>query len=91
MCVVSAVHGYFGQRQDLWQQLPGAYAPNTLSLQVGAQPAQWDRSTFEQYKDILKRLDALDQKLGQPDCVDPAKEAYMQEIENRLKALEQRA
>lgn len=49
---------------------------------------QWTRPTWTEYKEILKRLDALDKKLDQPDCEDPAKAAWMREVERRLAELE---
>lgn len=48
----------------------------------------WTRPAFNEYQEILKRIEALDKKLGQPDCVDPAKEAWMRDVEKRLAALE---
>ena len=48
----------------------------------------WTRPAFSEYQEILKRIEALDAKLGQPDCVDPAKEAWMKQVEERLSALE---
>lgn len=51
-------------------------------------PAQWTRPMFNEYKEILRRLDKLDEKLGQPDCEDPAKAAWMREVETRLDKLE---
>jgi hypothetical protein len=49
---------------------------------------QWTRPAFNEFQEILKRIQDLDAKLGQPDCVDPAKEAWMREVEKRLAALE---
>lgn len=48
----------------------------------------WTRPAFSEYQEILRRIEALDKKLGQPDCVDPAKEAWMTQVEERLSALE---
>lgn len=50
--------------------------------------AQWTRPVFNEYQEILKRLAALDEKLAQPDCVDPSKAEWMKAIEQRLNALE---
>lgn len=47
-------------------------------------PESFDRSTFEELKAVLRRLEILDEKLGQPDCVDPTKATYLEEIEARL-------
>lgn len=43
---------------------------------------------FNEFKEIIRRLDDLDEKLGQPDCHDPAKAAWMREVEARLEKLE---
>ena len=51
----------------------------------------WTRDTFSEYQEILRRLGELDRKLGQPDCVDPAKEAWMRDVERRLMDLEAKA
>jgi tetrahydromethanopterin S-methyltransferase subunit G len=52
-------------------------------------PTQWTQPVFNEYQEILKRLAELDAKLNQPDCVDPAKAAWMREVEERLQKLEQ--
>ena len=49
---------------------------------------QWTRPMFSEYQEIIRRLTELDKKLNQPDCEDPAKAAWMQEVEERLEALE---
>lgn len=49
----------------------------------------WTRDTFEQFKQILEKLAELDGKLNQAECADPAKAAWMQEIERRLSLLEE--
>jgi len=51
-------------------------------------PYQWTRPGFERLKDIIRRLEVLDTELGQHDCIDPEKEKYLKEIEDRLQALE---
>jgi len=48
----------------------------------------WTPASFEQFKQILDKLAALDAKLSQPECEDPAKAAWMREVEARLAALE---
>lgn len=49
---------------------------------------QWTRPAFDEFKEILRRLEALDEKLDQPDCEDPGKAAWMHEVEERLAELE---
>lgn len=64
----------------------------TVSLMMEAgrniPPSQWDSSSFFQFQEIIQRLEQLDKKLGQPDCHDPAKAAWMKEVEDRLSRLE---
>jgi len=49
---------------------------------------KWDRDTLTEYQEIVRRLDALDKKLGEPPCDDPSKAAWMREVEKRLSLLE---
>lgn len=49
---------------------------------------QWTPTIFNEYHEIIRRLTELDEKLDQKDCEDPAKAAWMQEVEERLAALE---
>jgi hypothetical protein len=60
----------------------GDYFRQNVSLQ------QWTRPVFSEYQEVLRRLADLDAKLGQPDCEDPAKAAWMREVEARLASLE---
>lgn len=50
---------------------------------------QWTpTTTYFEYQEILKRLEALDKRLSQRDCVDPNKQVWQRQIEERLLALE---
>ena len=48
----------------------------------------WTRPIFNEYQEIIKKLEELDRKLGFGNCEDPAKAAWMKSVEERLKALE---
>lgn len=48
----------------------------------------WTRPIFNEYQEIIKRLEALDEKLDQPDCYNDDKAAWMREVEARLQKLE---
>ncbi len=62
---------------------------SVLSAAGSAIPAgQWTPPVYSEFKDIMARLDALDAKLDQPHCDDPAKAAWMREVEARLATLE---
>lgn len=49
---------------------------------------RWTPQIFGEYREIIRRLTILDEKLGQPHCEDPAKVAWMKQVEERLAALE---
>ncbi len=49
---------------------------------------EWTPDSFSMFKDIIRRLEQLDQKLNQPDCHDPTKAEWMKAIEERLRKLE---
>jgi hypothetical protein len=42
----------------------------------------------DEFKQIIERLDRLDKALGLPECHDPAKAAWLKDIEARLARLE---
>ena len=48
----------------------------------------WSVPKFNEYADIIRRLDELDRKLGEPNCERPGKRAWMRGIERRLADLE---
>jgi hypothetical protein len=49
---------------------------------------QWTTPLWNDFSEVIRRLDALDKKLGEPECHDPAKAAWMREVEARLAKLE---
>lgn len=55
---------------------------------AGAQipPADWTWPAWVDFQALLQRAQDLDRKLGQPECHDPDKAAWTQEIEERLEA-----
>lgn len=60
-----------------------------VSVAAAKIPAiQWSLPTLTEFQQILNRLDALDKKLGQPDCQDPLKLKWMESVEQRLRQLE---
>lgn len=81
MCAVSVVQDYFRERTI--QPQPFNQWPPTPAPAINWQPDTW-----KLYKEILEKLTELDRKTGQPDCEDPAKAAWMREVEKRLAALE---
>lgn len=49
---------------------------------------QWTPPLWADLREVIRRLDEIDRKLGQPDCHDPEKAKWMQTVERRLKRLE---
>ncbi len=63
--------------------------PNPIDWQQGAPPTlPWTPETFAELKEIIKRLDELDKKLGLANCEDPKKAEWMKKVEERLALLE---
>lgn len=50
---------------------------------------QWTPDTYAQFQEIIRRLDELDRKLAQPECLDPDKTSWTAAVETRLANLEQ--
>lgn len=48
----------------------------------------WTRPAFNEFQEIIRRLEHLDELLAQPDCEDARKAQWMNEVEARLDALE---
>ena len=49
---------------------------------------QWTRPMFNEYNELIRRLDEIDKKLGLANCEDPEKAAFIKRIEKRLNKLE---
>lgn len=54
-------------------------------------PQQWTPVTWPWFQQLVKQAEIFDEKTGQPDCVDPAKEEWARGIEERLRKLEEAA
>ena len=54
-------------------------------------PNKWNTQIWRDYQKLLDDTKKLDEKLGEPDCVDPEKEKWMKEVEERLQKLESEA
>ena len=81
MCAVSMISDHYNQpyQNPMPAVLWPAAVPPTLP---------WTPDSFADLKEILKRLDALDKKLGLAHCDDPKKAKWMKAIEKRLKKIE---
>lgn len=49
---------------------------------------QWTPQTWGPFQRLVKQAEEFDKAAGQPDCVDPEKEAWMKRVEERLEKLE---
>ena len=78
MCAVSMVYKHYGQRATQPLQWPPAL-PQTLP---------WTPEVFNELKEVIRRLDEIDKKLGLEHCEDPKKAKWIKAIEKRLKKLE---
>ena len=58
------------------------------SRQQWGQISQWPTEVAYDMKDIIRRLDAIDKKLGAKDCYDPKKQEFIAELEARIARLE---
>lgn len=50
----------------------------------------WDPNLLDLYHDLLRRVNEIDAKLGLPNCESPEKAAFLKEIEERVKKLEEK-
>ena len=47
----------------------------------------WTIPIYSDFQEIIRRLEELDKKLDQADCIDPRKEKLLGRIERHLEAL----
>jgi hypothetical protein len=59
-----------------------------VALAMKIPDEQWTPSMFSSFKGVLGKVEEFDKIAGQPDCVDPEKDAWMKRIEERLMKLE---
>jgi hypothetical protein len=86
MCIVSMMGDFYGRTAP---QNPLPSQPVFVPWPTGA-PASlpWTQEAFDLFKEIMKKVDTLDKKLGLGECEDTEKTKWMKAIEERLKALE---
>lgn len=51
----------------------------------------WNQQNWPYFKDLLNQAEKTDKATGQPDCEDPAKTAWINQVEDRLRRLEQQS
>lgn len=87
MCVVSNIGDYYRPNRwppfdDLtpkWPALPSPPRPD---------PNDWTAEQIRKFLDLIKQAREFDKAIGDVDCEDPNKTAWMKDIEERLKKLE---
>lgn len=47
----------------------------------------WDNDKLDLFKELVKKMEEYDKRIGQPDCVDPVKEQHIREVEEYLRKL----
>lgn len=86
MCTLSVITDY---GRDLWPVYPRPEAtpplPIIIEKPVERVPTQEE---WDEFLELCEKARKFDEIAGQADCVDPGKDAWMEEIERRLKALE---
>lgn len=58
--------------------------------QMYPQPNFFPPAIYPDFSEILKRLKAIDDKLGLADCQDAEKKKWMEAVDARMKALEEK-
>jgi len=87
VCAISVIQDYYRQRTAPWDTQWPPLNPN-VTVTPSPAPIDWTPETWRMLKEVLAKLEALDAKTGQPHCEDPAKAAWMKDVEARLAALE---
>jgi hypothetical protein len=65
-----------------------------VSMVVDSARQQWPQPQFMPYRqavdlsEVIEKLGQIDKKLGAKDCYDSKKDAYIQELRDRIAALE---
>jgi hypothetical protein len=88
MCIVSNISDW---GQKTWPE-PAPYKFNpweTSPIPKEDKPYSGPtKEEWEEFKKLLKQAAKVDEITGQPDCVDPEKQKWMESIEKRLDDLE---
>jgi hypothetical protein len=48
----------------------------------------WNTDSWKTFQELINVGEKFDKVAGQPDCIDPEKDAWMKRIEERITALE---
>lgn len=69
MCAVSAVSDYY-------MKIPNVLGPNTWP----PQPKDMDDETKKMLREVIRRLDEIDKRLGDRECMDDKKQEFLKAI-----------
>ena len=92
MCTYCMVADDFNSRfwqpfKDQWvQPMPAPSQPYTIPPGF-----PWNRDVLKELEDVLKRVEALENKLGPCPCPDESKLNFIKEIRDKLDEIEKRA
>lgn len=50
----------------------------------------WTPANWPDFNELIRKAGEYDKKHGEPDCIDPEKDAWMKRIEARIAELESR-
>jgi hypothetical protein len=94
MCIVSYIGDY--GRRDLWPQLPVQPIPDYILQQIGPDPKDAEITRLKQELEKYKKFNALmeaakqmDTAAGTPDCESPEKTAWIKDLDERMKKIEE--
>lgn len=89
MCVVSNIGDYY--RPNRW---PPFYGPTpqwpSPPSPPRPNPNDWTAEQIRKFLDLIKQAREFDKSIGDVDCEDPIKTAWMKDIEERLTKLERK-
>lgn len=49
---------------------------------------EWNPTKYRDFSDLIEKAKQFDKAHGQPDCVDPEKQKFLDELDKRFKRLE---
>lgn len=83
MCVASNIGDYY---KPHWPQFD---PPKIWPDLTPAKPINpWSEEKMRKLMELIEKAREMDKLMGEPDCEDPAKTAWMKQVEQRLKKLE---
>lgn len=87
MCVVSNIGEYY---KPHWGIEPAPALLGVPAFPSYPQRPDWTEERIRKLRELIDKAREMDALMGELDCEDPEKTAWMQQIEERLKRLEQR-